>query len=246
MDEFVADLHVHSLLSPCAAVEMTPRNIILHAVRHGVNIIALADHNAGDNVIAAIEAAKGLDVTVLPAMEVETREEIHLVTLFDSMHRFKAWEEIVSRHRPKRLNDEKKFGAQFIVDAQDEFVAVKQELLLASLSLGIAEISRKVAELGGISIASHIDRPSYSIISQLGFIPADAFLAAVEVSRLTKPGDARRLFPGIGNLPVITASDAHTIHDFVTGPKMVFHIRQPNLAEIVQALQGQNARKVVV
>ncbi len=243
---FVADLHVHTLLSPCAAIEMTPRNIVRHAQQHGVDIVAITDHNACDNVVAALEAAKGTDVTILPGMEVESKEEVHLVVLFEKMRQLKAWEQFTQQHMSGRLNDAERFGAQFIVDAEDNFVAEKTEMLLASLTAGVAEISAQVKELGGICIASHVDRPVYSIISQLGFIPPDVELAAVEVSRNMSVEHAPQRIPAIGCLPIITASDAHVMDDFISGPKTVFHIEQPTLAEIRQALLAQNLRKVVV
>jgi 3',5'-nucleoside bisphosphate phosphatase len=246
MRAFVADLHVHSVLSPCAEVEMTPRNIVWNAAEQGIHIIAITDHNAGDNVWAALEAAQGTKVTVLPGMEVETQEEVHLLALFDNMRQLQAWEKQVENHRSGRLNDEKYFGPQFVVDAEDNLLRIKSEMLLSSLSLGIGQVSALVAEIGGICIASHVDRPTYSIISQLGFIPPDIQLAAVEVSRRVKPADSRRLLPAIGHLPVIASSDAHTIADFISGPKTVFYLERPDLAEIRQALRQENSRKVVV
>lgn len=245
MRQFVADLHVHSVLSPCAEVEMTPRNIVWHAAKHGIDIVAITDHNACDNVTAALAAAKGTNVIILPGMEVETKEEVHIIVLFEKMCQLKQWEQFVNEHMSGRLNDEKRFGAQFVVDADDELIRIKPEMLLTSLNSGITEVCRKVNELGGICIASHVDRPANSLIAQLGFIPTDVELAAVEVSRLTNPSEAKQRFPGIGNLPIVTSSDAHTIDDFLSGPKTIFYIDAPTLPEIQQALKGQNLRKVV-
>ena len=242
MRRFVADLHVHSVLSPCAEVEMTPRNIVRHAARHGIDIVAITDHNACDNVMAAFEAAQDTNVIILPGMEVETKEEVHVVVLFESMNQLKSWEQFVSRHRSGRLNDEKRFGAQFIVDAEDEFIRMKPEMLLDSLQCGIAQVCRTVNDLGGICIASHVDRPMYSLIAQLGFIPPDIELAAVEVSRLTKPQEGKDRFPGIGKLPIVTSSDAHRMEDFISGPKIIFRMEEPTLFEIQQALKGENLR----
>ncbi len=246
MRRFMADLHVHTLLSPCAAVEMTPRNIVWHAVEHKIDIIAITDHNACDNIPAALEAAKGTAVTVLLGMEVESREEVHLLALFDKMRQMKEWELFTKNHMSGRLNDAARFGAQFIVDADDNFIAEKNELLLSSLTAGVAEISETIKRLGGICIASHIDRPVYSIISQLGFIPPDVELAAVEVSRRMNAKDASVRIPAIGDLPVITASDAHVMEDFINGPKTAFYLEQPTVGEIRQALLSQNSRRVVV
>lgn len=242
MRQFVADLHVHSVLSPCAEVEMTPRNIVWHAVKHGIDIVAITDHNACDNVMAAFEAAKNTNVIILPGMEVETKEEVHVVVLFDSMNQLEIWEQFVNEHRSGRMNDEQRFGAQFVVDAEDEFIRMKSEMLLGSLQCGIAQVCRKVNDLGGICIASHIDRPMYSLIAQLGFIPPDVKLAGVEVSRMTKPEEGKKRFPGIGNLPIVTSSDAHRMEDFINGPKTIFRMEEPTVSEIRQALKGENLR----
>lgn len=246
MRRFVADLHVHTLLSPCAEIEMTPSNIVGHAQQHGIDIVAITDHNACDNVVAALEAAKGTDVTILPGMEVESKEEVHVIVLFEKMRQLKTWEQFIKQHMSGRMNDAERFGAQFIVDADNNFVAEKTEMLLASLTVGVAEITAQAKQLGGICIASHIDRPVYSIISQLGFIPPDVALDAVEVSRNMSVAQAPQRLPTIGCLPIITASDAHVMDDFVRGPKTVFYLEQPTLGEIRQALLAQNQRKVVV
>jgi PHP family Zn ribbon phosphoesterase len=243
---YVADLHVHSLLSPCAAVEMTPRNIVWHAARHGIDIVAVTDHNAGDNVRAALEAAKGTDVTVLPGMEVETKEEIHLVTLFGKMRAFADWERTVAEHLSGRKNDAAKFGAQFVVDAEDNFICEKEAMLLTSLTLTLSEACDIVADLGGITIASHIDRPAYSLLSQLGFFPPGLKLAAVEISPRLSRAEAVTKIPLLKGWPLIASSDAHTIDDFVGGPKTVFALAEPTLAEIRQALANENSRRMVV
>ena len=242
MRQFVADLHVHSVLSPCAEVEMTPRNIVWHAAQHGIDIVAITDHNACDNVSAALAAAKGTNVIILPGMEVETKEEVHVVVLFDSMNQLEIWEQFVNEHRSGRMNDEQRFGAQFVVDAEDEFIRMKSEMLLGSLQCGIAQVCRTVNDLGGICIASHVDRPMYSLIAQLGFIPPDVKLAGVEVSRMTKPEEGKKRFPGIGNLPIVTSSDAHRMEDFINGPKTIFRMEEPTVSEIRQALKGENLR----
>ncbi len=245
MRRYVADLHVHTLLSPCAAVEMTPRNIVWHAAQHGIDIVAITDHNAGDNVPAALEAAKGTDVIILPGMEVETKEEVHVLALFAKPRQLSAWEKVVAAHRSGRINDADKFGAQFVVDAEDNLVAVKEEMLLSSLSLSLAETCEQVEALGGLVIASHVDRPAYSVLSQLGFIPPGVKLAAVEVSRRFSREEAAKRFPVIARWPVVTASDAHTIDDFLSGPKTAFNLEEPTLAEIRQALYSENSRGVV-
>jgi PHP family Zn ribbon phosphoesterase len=241
---FRADLHVHTLLSPCAAVEMTPRNIIRHAQSACIDIVAITDHNAGDNVAAAVRCAQGTNVTVLPGMEVQTREEVHLLVLFEKMREFTKWCDFVAFHRSALRNDDKKFGAQFVVDEADELVRIEERMLLASTDLSVEEVAAQVAAMGGITIAAHIDRPSFSVLSQLGFIPPDVTLSAVEVSRNTRIEQSMEKFPEIGSLPVISSSDAHTIDDFIDGPKTMFLMEAPTLSEMRQALVGKDGRRI--
>lgn len=241
---YTADLHVHTVLSPCAAVEMTPRHIVCRAVEFGLDLIAITDHNSCDNVAATIEAAQGTGLIIIPGMEVETKEEIHVLTLFETLSQLLEWEAYVVAHRSDRKNDEHKFGAQFIVDASDNLLAIKEEMLLGAINAELAEVVRMTAAIGGITIASHVDRPAYSIFSQLGFIPADIELAALEVSRLTPLDQAARL-SGIRGFPIITSSDAHTMDDFSRGPRTIFQLERPTLSEIRLALANRQNRRIV-
>jgi hypothetical protein len=180
-------------------------------------------------------------------MELETKEEVHIIILFDKLCALQKMPDYVAKYMSGRLNDYKKFGAQIIVDAGGNLIAMKQQLLLEAVDISINEAANKVQELCGICIASHIDRPVYSIIiSQLGFIPPDVDLAAVEVSRWIKPEEALKKIQGINSLPIISSSGAHTIEELAGGPRTVFYIQNPSLAEIKQALYSKNSRKVVV
>lgn len=241
---YVADLHVHTLLSPCAEVEMTPRNIVQTALENGVDIVAITDHNAGDNIIAAQRAAEGTGLLVIPGMEVETREEVHFIALFESLEVYAKWLDFVALHITELVNDEDAFGGQFVVDHEDNLVEVKEVMLLASLHCSLAEATAEVDRLGGVSIASHVDRPSYSVISQLGFIPANVKLAAIEVSRRCRDKEAQDRIRDATWMSMITASDAHTIDDFINGPKTVFYLQQASLAELKLAFAKEGGRRI--
>ena len=167
MQTVLADLHVHTLLSPCAEVEMTPHHIVMRAAEYGIGAVAITDHNASANVPAALEAAQRYGVKVFPGMEVESSEEAHIVALFDTLEQLQSWQLVVDEHMNGMLNDAERFGAQYVVDAEDEFVREEQRLLHAPLSLTAAQVVQQVAALGGLTIAAHIDRPSYSIWDSL-------------------------------------------------------------------------------
>ena len=136
MQTVLADLHVHTLLSPCAEVEMTPHHIVMRAAEYGIGAVAITDHNASANVP---EAARRYGVKVFPGMEVESSEEAHIVALFDTLEQLQRWQLLVDEHMNGMLNDVERFGAQYVVDAEDEFVREEQRLLHAPLSLTAAQ-----------------------------------------------------------------------------------------------------------
>ncbi len=243
MNKWLADLHVHTLLSPCAEIEMTPHHIVMKAAEKGINLLAITDHNASANIAAALEAGQHYGVKVLPGMEVQCKEEAHIIVLFDTFEQIECWQQIVDKNMLPLRNDPNRFGSQFIVDADDNFVAEEQRMLLASLELEADEIIDYCNNLGGICVAAHIDRPSYSLLGQLGFLTKDMALAAVEISPIGLDELAKKcLKPLIGGLPYLTSSDAHRMTEFLAGPKTAFYLEKPTIAEMKMALRGENGR----
>lgn len=246
MQTLLADFHVHTLLSPCAAVEMTPNHIVLRAAQYGVGAVAITDHNASANVEAALEAGRSYGVKVFPGMEVECQEEAHIVVLFDTLEQLQQWQHIVDGHMNGIANNPEKFGAQFVVDADDNFIREEERMLLAPLSLTAAQVVQQVRELGGIALAAHIDRPAYSIVGQLGFIEPDFGFAAAEISHVGWQKNLQsRLQRVAGFLPYVTDSDAHTMLDLLQGPKNLLTVADLTVAEILRALANEGGRSFV-
>ena len=77
------------------------------------------------------------------------------------------------------------FGDQVAANEFDEVERFNDRMLINATQLGLHDIVMETHRLGGLGIASHGDRPSYSILSQLGFIPPDLKLDALEISRNT-------------------------------------------------------------
>lgn len=245
MRTLLADFHVHTLLSPCAEVEMTPHHIVLRAAEYGIGAVAVTDHNGSANVLAAVRAAERYDVHVFPGMEAESAEEAHILVLFDSLKQLRRWQAFVDQHMGGQRNRAEVFGGQYVVDEEDEFLYEEERLLHAPLDLPAAAIVAQARELGGLALAAHIDRPSYSLVGQLGFIEPDLGLAAAELSgagwRQGRQKDPllRRL---AGNLPYVTNSDAHNIYDFVEGPKNLLTVEELTIAELRLALLQEGGR----
>jgi predicted metal-dependent phosphoesterase TrpH len=77
MKIFRADLHIHTVLSPCGDLGMSPANIISEAVQKGIDIIGITDHNTTRHckLISRLAAEKG--IFVMQGAEVTTKEEVH-------------------------------------------------------------------------------------------------------------------------------------------------------------------------
>ncbi len=235
-----ADLHVHSVLSPCATYRRAPGEIARRAAEVGLDLIAITDHNSAENAAAVIEAGRRVGLTVLPGLEVETSEEVHVLTLFEDAHQAMDMQSIAYAHLPDLPNDEAVLGAQLIVDADDEFVRKEPRRLIVATSLTLREVAALAGALGGICIPAHVDRMAYGLIGVLGFVPPTPHFPALEVSRHARSQDY-----AVPGRAVLRSSDAHDLDDLGSSTSD-FVIAEPTLAEIVLACHGVDGRRVEV
>ncbi len=239
---FRCDLHMHTCLSPCAGLDMYPSALVGRAVAEKLDVIAICDHNASENVPHVIRAARGHALVVLPGMEITSREEVHLLALFDRMDFLQRLQDIVYSHLPG-INDESRFGCQAIVNELDEVEGFNNRLLIGATEVALADLVRHVHDLGGIAIASHIDRESFSVISQLGFVDPEIPFDALEISGRTGLARARRKYPELANYPFLASSDAHRIEEIGKG-FTEFFLEEPSVHELKMAFSGQAGRRI--
>jgi len=241
---FLADLHIHTVLSPCAEVEMIPPLIMRQAKRLGLSLIAVTDHNACHNVAAMMRAAEGSGVHVMPGMELQSREEVHLLCLFDAIGPCQEWQKEVFQKLPHLANKEEVFGAQFVVDATGEPVGTESRLLAASVDMSIDEVVAKVHLLGGLVIPAHVDRPSFSLLANLGFVPDSLEVDGLEVTPHFVPGQGLQEWPQLKAWCLIVNGDAHRLKEIQN--RTLFKVEAPLIQEISLALRGEEGRKVIV
>ncbi len=212
-----ADLHLHTVLSPCAEVEMVPPLIVRRALALGLGLLAVTDHNAAANCAAMMAAAEGTGLVVLPGMEMQTAEEVHLLCLFETLEQALTWQGTVFDHLPDAPNPEDLLGGQYVVDREGDYVRTEDRLLATSTDLALEEAIRRVTALGGLAIPAHIDRPSFSLLSNLGFVPPALPAPALEIFRLTEPAELLAKHPAVGRYPLVRNSDAHQLSDMRRG-----------------------------
>jgi PHP family Zn ribbon phosphoesterase len=242
LQNFKADLHIHSCLSPCSDWEMSPKKIVQKSLEKRLDLIAICDHNTAENVPAILREGKRQGIVVLPGMEICSREEVHLVTLFKKLADSRDMQEYVYAHLPGE-NRPEVFGHQVIADEHDQVLGENPRLLIGATQLSLAEIVQKVHQLGGICISSHVDRPSYSVIGQLGFIPPDLHLDAVEVSYRLTIEQALTQVPDLADYPCVRSSDAHFLQD-IGKVWTEFVLAAPTVEEIRMALTGIEGRRI--
>jgi PHP family Zn ribbon phosphoesterase len=237
---FLADLHVHTVLSPCAEIEMIPPLIVDTAIQRGLKIIAITDHNASANVSAVLQAAEGSQLTVIPGMEVQTREEVHALCLFAGLDQLRTWQEIVDQTLPQLENRPNFFGEQFVVDKTGEFIQREHRLLLTSSSLSFEEACQKVHQIGGLFIPAHIDRKSFGLIANLGFVPKDVPIDALEISRYVSSHQLAKDYLLSNEFPILQDGDAHRLDELITANEFV--LEAPSLEEIHLAIRHKSGR----
>lgn len=237
MRELCADLHVHTCLSPCADREMSPPEVVRRGRDRGLHLIGICDHNSAENAEAVIRAAEDTGLTVIGGMEISSREEVHVLGLFGDVAGLRSAQGVVYENLVGE-NDPDAFGEQLVMDECGGVVGRSDRLLIGATGLPLDEVVRTIHRLGGLAIAAHVDRPSFSIVSQLGFIPVGLGLDAVEVC-----ADGRPAYVG-EEFPVVRSSDAHRPHD-VGSRYTRFLLERPTASEIGLALRGVEGRRIV-
>lgn len=203
--KFAIDLHIHTALSPCGDRDMTPGNIINMAILKGLDIISITDHNSCKNVEVAMDVAKELGILLIPGMELQTKEEIHLLCYFKKLEDALTFDKKIAASLPDRKNNASIFGEQILFDKESNPIGIEEKLLLSSANLTIEEAFDLIKQHHGIGIPAHVDRSSYSMISSLGFIPPNLPIQTVEISK-----KAKGPIPRYQN---IVSSDAHYLWD---------------------------------
>lgn len=211
--KYYYDFHIHSALSPCGDNDMTPNNIVNMAMVKGLDIIAVTDHNSAENIEAIMERGRARDMIVIPGMEIESAEEVHMVCLFPDVESVRAMQEKVSAALPTIQNREDVFGEQLIINAKDEQVGKVSQMLITATGMSVEEIFEEVRGLGGVCFPAHVDRDSYSILSNLGAIPEDLDIDMIEISSKCDQTEFLERHPELKKYRTVVSSDAHYLWD---------------------------------
>lgn len=236
---FSADLHIHTCLSPCADLEMSPQNIVKETIKKGIEIIAITDHNCARNIKGVFEAAKGTNLTIFYGIEITTKEEVHLLGYFSSQKKINSFNNFIEKNIDKTI-DKRVSDEQIIANGNDEILGFCQYNLFSAVKKPINLIVEEIHLLGGLAIPAHIDREGFGIIGQLGFFPEEIKFDGVECYD--------RKSPLISNIlqkyGCLTSSDAHKLEE-IGKRSSLLKMKNPSFKEFVKALNFKDGRRIL-
>lgn len=236
-----ADLHIHSTVSPCAGLENSPSRIVERALEEGLNLIALTDHNSAANCEPFFNLCQTYDIDCFVGIEVTVSEELHMLSLYDSLDKVKALEEYVIANQPFVPHDEGVTGEQqIIVNEKEEVLGFVKRHLHIPTKIPYKDLMAFTKKHGGLCIPAHANRTSFSFRSQLGFIPDEEGFDAIETYKRTpyNPKD----FPA--NKGIITSSDAHDAASIGTAYTEIY-TDNPSIESIRDSLRKKECKPII-
>jgi len=241
---YKADLHIHSVLSPCGGLEMSPQSVMKKACEMGIDIIAITDHNSMANSCVYQRVAAKFGIHYIYGVEIQTTEEIHVIALFDD------WE--VAREFNKELyksllpieNDPDYLGDQVVIDDDENIIRSIKRALLNSSLWTFETTFKKIHNSGGFGFPAHVDAYTNSVISQLGFIPPGVNISALGITAKCNENELFGQYPFLKDYTLIRNSDAHYLEDIGSGFTK-FYLEEPSLSGIVQACNNKNQKIII-
>ncbi|MEE9150671.1 MAG: PHP domain-containing protein [Thermoplasmata archaeon] len=243
---FSGDLHVHSALSPCAENRMTPKEVLKKIISLGIDVFSITDHNSGFNCSAFEVASLERDILFIPAIELQSLEEVHLLGYFPDIQALNTFCSTIVKSglRPGKKNDPSIFGNQIKIHRSGDVIGEEEDMLSMPLTLSVNELVDRIHDFKGIAVAAHIDR-GFSLISQLGYLPPELKIDAVEVGDIKKIDNMRVEFLKDRDLNIISSSDSHYL-DMMKPPKMKLWLNKPDVQSCLNCIKGEGPGKITI
>jgi len=242
---YKADLHIHSVLSPCGGLEMSPEALMQRIKELKIEWIAITDHNTLANCPAYAQAAAGYGIAFTYGVEIQTSEEIHLLAYFDDSAKAMEFDKVLYEALLPIPNDAEFFGDQVVIDADENIIRLEERALSNSVLWNLEETMVMVEQYEGFCLPAHIDAGANSIISQLGFLPQELSFPALGITSGLILADYLKQHPELKECSFLRASDAHYLSDLGCGSSLI-QVEAPTVAELVMASKRILERKIII
>ena len=237
------DLHIHSALSPCSSLEMSPAAIVSRARELNLDAIAVTDHNSMANCFSTADIGSRNGVQVFFGMEAQTREDVHVLCLFQDRTQARLFNERIYALLPDVKNNPDFFGDQVVVDDQDNIIRHEEKLLLNALNTSIPELLELVRQHQGAAVPAHVESAPFGLLVNLGLIPVELEAAAMEISYTSRTETVLDTYPGLAPYPLISNSDAHFLKD-IGRAYTVVDAAERSLSALIEAFRQRAYRLV--
>lgn len=184
---------------------MSPSIIAAKAAEIGLRAAGISDHNCALNCRAFEICCRRQDILPVFGVEVTSIEEAHILCLFETAEQAEELGSFIYKKLPDIPNNPEKFGDQVYVDADENILGEVEKYLVSAAEVSLDELCTRVHDLEGLFIPAHIDKPVFSIPSQLGFLPPMEY-DALETTAIPCPVET-------GEVPLLQNSDAHFLDD---------------------------------
>ena len=242
---FTADLHLHTVLSPCGGLEMSPRDLARRIKDCGIDWMAITDHNSLANCPAYEAAARKEGIAFTWGVEIQSSEEIHILAYFDIPAQAQAFDRELYDSLLPLDNDPEFFGDQVIIDENENILGMEQRALVNSSAWDLNTLVERVSAFGGCCVPAHVDADVNSLLSQLGFVPAEPEFPLLGITAKANPEALVRLHPTLAGKQFLRSSDAHYLSDVGSGTSRIL-ARGATAAELVLAALGAEDRKILI
>ncbi|HRW35029.1 MAG TPA: PHP domain-containing protein [Thermotogota bacterium] len=241
MQCYRADFHIHSCLSPCADITMTPKQVAKELVEHHIDWAAITDHNSARNLASFEAVFQASGIAFLAGIEIQTIEDIHILGYFPTTDQaLKAGFE-AEQALPGIQIDPEKNGYQLLVNTDDEF----QDMLLKPFGFPTHLTLDQTVDLirfhNGIAVYAHVDK-AMGVITQLGLIPDEPENMPCE---LYMPSKYKAYASQLSSRSVLSSSDAHNPDSF-SEAKMMIRCHTRTFDEFRKALEKEEGREVIL
>jgi len=203
------DLHIHTVLSPCADDLMTPHNIFNMAKLKGLDIIAITDHNSLKQIKVCKEISDSYDILFIPGCEVSVKEGCHILVYFKSVEDALKFDTYLETFIHKQGYDKSLYKDQEITNIYDEVIDIYPFDLSPFVDLSIDELVLSLSSYDHILVYAHADRKKHGAMSYMKQKPLDG----IEFSMHVNPNVL--LEHEVASQIIFYNSDAHTITEML-------------------------------
>jgi hypothetical protein len=225
---------------------MTPNEVLKKVISLGIDAFSITDHNSGFNCAAFDSACEGRGVLFIPGIELQSAEEIHLLGYFPDVKTLKDFDAAIVEPGLMQgmKNDPQRFGNQIKLNRSGGVLGEDDSMLSMPLNLSVEKLVEEVHNFNGIAVAAHIDR-GFSVLSQLGFIPQQLKLDAVEIRNLSKIQDVQSKHLKASNISIISSSDTHHL-DLMSKPSMKLWLDSAEINSCLKCIKGEGPGRITL